>query len=89
MNLTQIFWMQILTSVFVFGIGAAWYVWPPLTRLSRNSALIPLLYVQVPRYVGKTLFIPYMVDPKVPRRLEGSRLCLQKKKTGLGKLTMG
>lgn len=67
MDTITIFWMQILTSVLVFGIGAAWYVWPPLTKLSRNSALIPLLFVQVPRYVGMTLFIPYMVDPKLSR----------------------
>ena len=67
MDTITIFWMQILTSVFVFGIVAAWYVWPSLTKLSRNSALVPLLFVQVPRYVGMTLFIPYMVDPKLPR----------------------
>ena len=67
MDTLTIFWIQILTSVVVFGIGAAWYVWPPLTTLSRNSALIPLLFVQVPRYVGMTLFIPYMIDPKLPR----------------------
>jgi hypothetical protein len=28
MDSTQIFWMQLLTSVFVFGIIAVWYVWP-------------------------------------------------------------
>ena len=67
MDTITIFSMQILTSVFVFGIVAAWYVWPSLTKLSRNSALVPLLFVQVPRYVGMTLFIPYMVDPKLPR----------------------
>ena len=26
MDSTQIFWMQILTSVFVFGLVAVWYV---------------------------------------------------------------
>lgn len=66
MNSTQIFWMQILTSVFVFGIVAVWYVWPSLTKLSRNSALILLLFVHVPRYVGMTLLVTRMVDPKLP-----------------------
>ena len=66
MGSTQIFWMQLLTSVFVFGIVAVWYVWPYLTRLSRNSALIPLLFVQVPRYVGMTLLVAGMVDPNLP-----------------------
>jgi len=67
MDTTQIFWMQILTSVFVLGMIAVWYIWPPLTKLSRNAALIPLLFVHVPRYVGMTLFVPYMIDPKLPR----------------------
>src|ERR1700727_139241 len=67
MDSTQIFWMQLLTSVVVFGIVAVWYVWPSLTKLSRNSALIPLLFVHVPRYVGMTLLVPGMIDPKLPR----------------------
>ncbi len=67
MDSTQIFWMQLLTSVVVFGIVAVWYVWPYLTKLSRNSALIPLLFVHVPRYVGMTLLVAGMVDPKLPR----------------------
>jgi hypothetical protein len=67
MNNVTIFWMQLLTSIFVFGIIAVWYVWPSLTKLSRNSALIPLLWVHVPRYVGMTLLVTGMVDPNLPR----------------------
>jgi hypothetical protein len=66
MNNVAIFSMQILTSAVVFGVVAAWYVWPALTRLSRNSALTALLFVQVPRYVGMTLLVSDMVDPKLP-----------------------
>ena len=66
MNNVTIFWLQLVTSVFVFSIVTAWYVWPSLTRLSRNSALIPLLFVHVPRYVGMTLLVTGMVDPKLP-----------------------
>ena len=66
MNSVTIFWLQLLTSVVVFAIVAAWYVWPSLTKLSRNSALIPLLFVHVPRYVGMTLLVTGMVDPKLP-----------------------
>src|ERR1700733_8270628 len=62
----QIFWMQILTSVVVYGIVAVWYVWPSLTKLSRSSALIALLFVHVPRYVGMTLLVTGMIDPKLP-----------------------
>ena len=36
MNDVAIFWMQILTSVFVFGIVAVWYVRPYSTTLSRH-----------------------------------------------------
>ena len=66
MDNVSIFWMQILTSVFVFGTIAAWYVWPLLTTRSRNSALIPLLFVHVFRYVGMTLLVSNMVDPTLP-----------------------
>ncbi len=66
MDSTQIFWLQLLTSVVVFGIVAFWYVWPYLTKLSRNSALTLLLFVHVFRYVGMTLLVAGM-DPKLPR----------------------
>ncbi|MGA7809610.1 hypothetical protein [Bradyrhizobium sp.] len=66
MNSVTIFWLQLLTSVFVFSIVTAWYVWPYLTKLPRDSALVPLLFVHVPRYVGMTLLVPGMIDPKLP-----------------------
>jgi hypothetical protein len=66
MGSVAIFWMQLLVSCVVFAIVAAWYVWPSLTRLSRNAALIPLLWVHVPRYVGMTLLVKGMVDPELP-----------------------
>ena len=72
MNNVTIFWLQLLTSVFVFGIIVAWYVWPYLTKLSRDSALIPLLWVHVPRYVGMILLVTGMVDPKLPREVLSS-----------------
>jgi hypothetical protein len=66
MNSVAIFWMQLVTSVFVFGVVGVWYVWPALTKISRNSALTLLLFVHVPRYVGMTLLVTDMVDPKLP-----------------------
>ena len=59
-------WIQLLTSVFICTIVAVWYVWPSLIKRSRNSALSPLLWVHVPRYVGMTLLVP-------PRRWKGRR----------------
>jgi hypothetical protein len=66
MNATAIFWIQILSSLVVFALLATWYAWPALTRLPRNSALVPLLFVHVFRYVGMTLLVAGMIDPKLP-----------------------
>ena len=66
MNSVSIFWLQLLASCVVCIIIVAWYVWPRLTKLPRNSALIPLLFVHVFRYLGMTLLVPGMVDAKIP-----------------------
>ena len=67
MNNASIFWLQLLLSCVVCALVVAWYVWPSLTKLPRNSALIPLLFVHVFRYVGMTLLVTGMVDPRLPR----------------------
>lgn len=67
MDNVAIFWIQIITSVFVFSLVALWYVWPALTKLSRNSALAPLLFVHVMRYLGLTTLVTGMIDPKLPK----------------------
>lgn len=66
MNIVTIFWLQLVCSLVVFGVVAVWYVAPNLTKISLGSALTLLLFVHVPRYVGMTLLVPSMVDPKVP-----------------------
>jgi hypothetical protein len=66
MTNVTIFWMQLFASFVVCAIVVAWYVWPYLTKLSRNSALIPLLFVHVFRYVGMTLLVTGMIDPRLP-----------------------
>ena len=66
MNGVAIFWMQLSASAFVFGVVSVWYVLPSLSKMSRNSALTLLLFVHVPRYVGMTLLVTGMVDPKLP-----------------------
>jgi len=67
MNATAIFWLQILVSAGVFALVAVWYVWPSLTKLPRNSALVALLFAHVGRYLGMALLVPELVDPKLPR----------------------
>jgi hypothetical protein len=72
MGSVAIFWMQLLVSCAVFSIVAAWYVWPSVAKLTRNAALIPLLWVHVPRYVGMNLLVTGMVDPKLPNEFLSS-----------------
>lgn len=62
-----IFWMEFVISFAVYSIIAKWYIWPYLSRIPRNSALIPLLFVHVFRYVGMTLLVTGIVDPKLPK----------------------
>ena len=66
MNSVSIFWLQILVSLGVFSLVVIWYVWSQLIKLSRSSALTPLLWVQVFRYVGMALLVKGMVDPRLP-----------------------
>jgi hypothetical protein len=66
MNSTAIFWLQLACSVLVFSLVAVWYAWPYLRTRSRNGALIALLFVHVPRYIGMTLLVVGMVDSKLP-----------------------
>ena len=72
MNNVSIFWMQLVVSFVVCAIVVRWYVWPTLIERPRNSALIPLLFVHVPRYVGMTLLVPGMVDPDLPMDFRSS-----------------
>ncbi len=67
MNNVTIFWSELVSSCVVGAVVVAWYIWPSLTKLPRNSALIPLVFVHVFRYVGMTLLVPGMIDPKLPR----------------------
>jgi len=72
MNSVTIFWLQLVASVVVVSLVTVWYVWPYLTRLPRNSALIALLFVHVFRYVGMTELVTGMIDPKLPGQFVSS-----------------
>ena len=65
-NSAIIFWMQLLLTLSVCILVTVWYVWPALIKLPLYSALIPLLFVQVFRYLGMTLLVPYMFDQRLP-----------------------
>jgi hypothetical protein len=66
MDNVTIFWLQLFSSCIVCVAIVAWYVWPALIKLPRQSALVPLLFVHVPRYIGMTLLVTGMVDPRLP-----------------------
>ena len=72
MSNAAIFWLQLIASCGVFGLIAAWYLWPLLNKLSRNNALIALLFVHVFRYVGMTLLVSYMIDQTLPKEFVSS-----------------
>lgn len=72
MGSVAIFWMQLLVSCAVVSLVTAWYIWPSLIRLPRSSALILLLFVHVPRYVGMTELVPGMIDPTLPNAFVSS-----------------
>lgn len=66
MTNVSIFWLELASSIVVCAVIVAWWVWPSLIRLPRNSALAPLIFVHVFRYVGMTLLVTGMVDPRMP-----------------------
>ena len=66
MNNVSIFWLELASSIVVCVFVTAWWVWPSLIKLSRNSALVPLIFVHAFRYVGMTLLVTGMVDPGIP-----------------------
>lgn len=65
MSSPAIFWLQIVVSVGVFTLITVWYVWPRLITQELGSALAPLLWVNVFRFVGMALLVDGMVDPKL------------------------
>ena len=66
MNNVGIFWLELASSIVVCFAVAVWWVWPSLTKLPRNSALAPLIFVHAFRYVGMTLLVTGMVDSRIP-----------------------
>jgi hypothetical protein len=53
-------------SLIAFALIARWHVVPRLASLSRERALVPLLWVNAFRYAPLTLFAPGQVDPAIP-----------------------
>lgn len=67
MDSFQIFGVQFLLSVVVYGLLAKWYVAPALARLPLHDALIPLLVPHAFRHLGLVFLVPAVVAPTLPR----------------------
>ena len=67
MDSFQIFGVQFLLSLIVYGLLAKWYVAPALARLPLHDALIPLLVPHAFRHLGLVFLVPAVVAPTLPR----------------------
>jgi hypothetical protein len=61
-----LFGIQFTFSLAVYALIAWWYVSPRLSRIPRELALVPLVWVHVFRIVGGTILAPGAVDASVP-----------------------
>jgi hypothetical protein len=67
MSPSQIFGLQFLMSLLVYGLVACWYVAPRLATLPPAAALTPLLLVHATRYLGLVFLQPTVVGAALPR----------------------
>jgi hypothetical protein len=61
MSTQQIFGLQFLLSLVVYGLIARWYVAPRLRALPLASALTPVLFPHAFRHVGMVFLLPAVV----------------------------
>jgi hypothetical protein len=61
-----LFGIQFTLSLVAYALLAVWHVAPRLSRLPRDLALAPLLWVHAFRVVGGTILAPGAVDSGVP-----------------------
>ncbi len=58
--------LQFSLALAVFGLIAAWWVWPRLAARDLTAALLPLLAVNAFRFVPMALYAPGQIDAAVP-----------------------
>ncbi len=61
-----LFGIQFTLSLVAYALIAFWYVAPHLSKLPREVALVPLLWIHAFRIVGGTILAPGAVDAGVP-----------------------
>jgi hypothetical protein len=61
-----LFGIQFTFSLVAYALIAWWYVAPRLSKLPREVALVPLVWIHAFRIVGGTILAPGAVDAAVP-----------------------
>jgi hypothetical protein len=61
-----LFGIQFTLALVAYALIAWWYVAPRLSRLPREVALVPLVWIHAFRIVGGTILAPGAVDAAVP-----------------------
>ena len=61
-----LFGIQFTFCLVAYSLFAWWYGVPRLSRLPREAALVPLVWIHVFRIVGGTILAPGSVDAAVP-----------------------
>src|SRR5712691_2874033 len=61
-----LFGIQFTFSLVIYAVIAWWYGIPRLSRLPRELALVPLVWIHAFRIVGGTILAPGSVDSTVP-----------------------
>ena len=66
MSPSQIFALQFLLSLVIYGLIARWYVAPRLATLPLAGALTPLLFLHATRHLGMVFLVPAVVGGALP-----------------------
>jgi hypothetical protein len=66
MNAQQIFGLQFVLSLVLYGLLARWYVAPRLAPLPLASALMPLLVLHASRFLGMVFLVPSVAGGPLP-----------------------
>jgi len=61
-----LFGIQFTLSLVAYALIGFWYVAPRISKLPREAALVPLLWVHAFRIVGGTILAPGAADAAVP-----------------------
>jgi len=66
MTAQQIFGLQFVLSLVLYGLLARWYVAPRLAPLPLASALMPLLFLHASRFLGMVFLVPSVAGGPLP-----------------------